>query len=147
MPSGNIMNTEQRLEANRIRIAEEVKTISKKKVLLVDDDPMVLLAVKSMILRLGCEVESAENGEVAVNKIKENNKAESTKYDLVFMDINMPIMNGYTATRQIKDLIALGEIIDVPIICLSAQDSDGHKKMAEELRFAEQSKSNNNINS
>lgn len=99
---------------------------------------MVLLAIKSMIAKLGYKVDTAENGEIAVNRIKENNLSTDKKYDLVFMDINMPVMNGYIATQTVKELVKTKEIYDVPIICLSAQDSDSHKKMCEVAGFAEQ---------
>lgn len=92
-----------------------------------------------MILKLKFEVDTAENGEVAVTRLKDNNISEDKKYNLVFMDINMPIMNGYTATKIIKDLISTHNLLDVPIICLSAQDTDSHKKECEECGFSEQS--------
>jgi len=54
-------------------------------------------------------VDVAENGELAVKKIKE------TPYDLVLMDLQMPVMDGYTATRKIR-----GFDMNTPIIALTA---------------------------
>ena len=118
---------------------EERKTdIPHNRILVVEDEPMVLLAIKSMISKLGINVDTAENGSIAVDRIRENNTSMDLKYDLVFMDINMPVMNGYVATQVIKDLVNADKLIDVPIICLSAQDCDTHKKMCEEAGFSEQ---------
>lgn len=112
----------------------------KKTILVVEDEPMVLMAMKSMIKRLNCNVDTAENGEIAVAKVKDMNKYMETKYSLIFMDINMPIMNGYAATKIIKNLIESKELFDSPILCLSAQDTQLHKKICEECGFSEQSK-------
>lgn len=106
----------------------ELSPTRKQRVLLVEDEPLVMLAEKQMIKSQGCEVDGAANGEVAVRAVKEKNLHRGTKYDLVLMDINMPVMNGYAASRCIKDMARRGEIIDVPIVCLSAQDSLEHRE-------------------
>ncbi len=112
-----------------------------KKVLIVEDEPLVLLAEQQMIRKMGCLVECAENGEVALKLVQAKNVKMETKYDLVLMDINMPVMNGYIASRKIKDAVQSGEIVDVPIVCLSAQESVEHKEKCEESGINERSNS------
>ncbi len=66
-----------------------------KKVLIVDDSALVRKQLSDIIEQLGFEVETAKNGQEGVNK------ATSFQYDVITMDINMPIMNGIDAVKQI----------------------------------------------
>ena len=66
------------------------------KVLVVDDSRDNLLLVHAYFKNLPYVIEDAENGEVAVEKFK------TGTYDVVLMDIEMPVMDGYTATRAIR---------------------------------------------
>lgn len=112
-------------------------TPNNNKVLIVEDEPLVLLAEKQMIKKMGCFVDTAENGELAVKMVCEQNKKLESKYGIILMDINMPIMNGYVASRKLKDLINKGEIMKTPIICLSAQDSKEHIEKCKECGILE----------
>ncbi len=103
------------------------------RVLVVDDDPMVLLAVGSMLKRLRCEVSTAANGEQAVEQVADRNNTEKENpIELVIMDANMPVMNGYDAAREITKMIREGKIQPAKIICLSAQDSCEHMKLCKD---------------
>ncbi|MEA3229107.1 MAG: chemotaxis-specific protein-glutamate methyltransferase CheB [Campylobacterota bacterium] len=66
-----------------------------KKVLIVDDSALVRKQLTEMIETLGFEIDIAKNGQEAVDK------AVSTQYDVITMDINMPVMDGIEAVRQI----------------------------------------------
>jgi len=79
------------------------------RVLLVEDVEFNIFVAEMMLNNWNAKVDKAENGEVAVQKVKDN------KYDLVLMDIQMPVMDGYTATRGIR-------LFDTttPIIALTA---------------------------
>jgi len=66
-----------------------------KKVLIVDDSALVRKQFKEMIETLGFEIDIAKNGQEAVDK------ATDTQYDIITMDINMPVLDGIEATRQI----------------------------------------------
>jgi PAS domain S-box-containing protein len=79
------------------------------KILLVDDNTVNLLVTKKMIASLGCQVHTATNGEEAIDKCKKED------FDLVLMDLQMPIMNGYDATQQIRKLNK-----SFPIVALTA---------------------------
>ena len=78
-------------------------------ILLVEDVEFNIFVAEMMLNNWNAKVDKAENGLVAINKIKENN------YDLVLMDIQMPVMDGYTATEEIRKFNKT-----VPIIALTA---------------------------
>jgi len=67
-----------------------------KKILVVDDSPTERLALTETLVRNGYEVVTAESGEEAINK------SSSELPDLILMDVVMPGMNGYQATRTIS---------------------------------------------
>jgi signal transduction histidine kinase/CheY-like chemotaxis protein len=82
------------------------------RVLLVDDHPMNREIGAALLALVGCQVETADNGEQAVAK------AARGGFDIILMDIHMPQMDGLAATRAIKALN--GGVGDVPIIAMSA---------------------------
>ena len=96
-------------------LTEENKSIDignlmiSKKVLLVEDNEINQLVAKKNLESFGLEVTCAINGKIAVEKAKENN------YDIIFMDLQMPVMDGYEASSRIREFNQ-----DVPIIALSA---------------------------
>ena len=92
-------------------------------VLAVDDEPINLLILEQFLAELGVTAEFAEDGEIAVAKAAEG------KYDLIMMDIQMPRLDGLSATKAIRQLPTGRE---VPIIALSANVLTEHRKYAEE---------------
>jgi CheY-like chemotaxis protein len=80
-------------------------------VLLVEDNDINRLYAKSILKNWECHIDVAENGLVAIEKIKNNS------YDVVLMDIQMPVMDGYEATKAIR---MMDQSADVPIIALTA---------------------------
>jgi CheY-like chemotaxis protein len=81
-------------------------------ILLVEDNDINRLYATSILKNWECKVDMAENGYVAVEKIKDNN------FDIVLMDIQMPVMDGFEATKAIRLGDAPGN--DIPIIALTA---------------------------
>lgn len=68
----------------------------------------------------------AENGAVAVEKVKNSSEGE---YDLILMDVQMPIMNGYEATKCIRALDSISKA-SIPIIAMTANAFDEDRKTA-----------------
>ncbi|MEI6890738.1 MAG: response regulator [Pontiella sp.] len=92
-----------------------MKTVQNKEVrILLVEDNLVNQKVASIILRkAGCIVDIANNGQDAVDQIQQE------RYDLVLMDCQMPIMDGFEATTKIR---AMSEpICNIPIIAITAQ--------------------------
>jgi len=83
-------------------------------ILLVDDYKHNRLIVQKYLKKTPLEIDIAENGEIAVETFK------AGSYDLVLMDMQMPVMDGYTATRKIRKFETEREMNRVPIIALSA---------------------------
>lgn len=81
-------------------------------VLLVEDNDINRLYAKSILKKWQCRTDTAENGLVAIEKIKTNS------YDVILMDIQMPVMDGYEATKAIRSMDA--PFKDLPIIALTA---------------------------
>jgi PAS domain S-box-containing protein len=87
------------------------------RVLLVEDNAVNQKVGRKFLERLGCQVSTAENGLEAVKIWAQE------KFDLVLMDIQMPGMDGYTATRQLRDLE--GARARTPIVALTADAMSG----------------------
>lgn len=81
------------------------------RVLLVEDNPVNQLVAKGMLGKLGCEVIVAAHGGEALDQL------EHSEFDLVLMDCNMPVMDGYEASRQIR---RSGRWPQLPIVALTA---------------------------
>ena len=91
-----------------------------KHILLVEDNELNREIAQEILREYGFRVDTAENGEVAVEKVS---TAAPGSYDLVLMDVQMPVMDGYTATRKIRALDDPARA-KIPILAMTANAFD-----------------------
>ncbi|MBQ9608921.1 MAG: amino acid permease [Lachnospiraceae bacterium] len=103
-------------DAGDVSSKEKNIDFSKMRLLLVDDMEINREIAEMLLEELGFTIETAENGKEALDKV-----AASTPgyYDVVLMDIQMPVMDGYTATENIRKLDNR-ELANVPIVAMTA---------------------------
>jgi len=94
-----------------------------RKVLLVDDHPVNRKVVGVMLAPFGCVVVEAEHGQAALDRL------ETEAFDVVLMDVNMPVMDGLEATRRIR---ARPEWAALPVIALTADVMDDQVRACRE---------------
>ncbi|WOG83863.1 hypothetical protein DCAR_0103041 [Daucus carota subsp. sativus] len=111
------------------------KPLGGKKILVAEDDMVLRKIACSVITKLGASVEICENGkevlEIVCKSLNDQRKQEASDvppYDYIFMDCQMPIMNGFEATRRIREEEE-HHGIHKPIIALSAHTSDSEIRM------------------
>ncbi|MBB1520989.1 response regulator [Aquipseudomonas guryensis] len=100
-----------RLDSSASQPAAQPNKLRQARVLLVEDNPVNQLVAKGMLAKLGCEVAVTAHGGEALSYLEKNS------VDLVLMDCNMPVMDGYEATRRIRQN---GRWPNLPIIALTA---------------------------
>ena len=106
----------------------EMPDFTGKCVLLAEDNEMNQLIAKEILTEAGFTVEIADDGQDALDKVKE---APAGHYDVIMMDIQMPRMDGYEAARQIR-LISDEKKASVPIVAVTANAFEEDKKTAME---------------
>jgi PAS domain S-box-containing protein len=89
------------------------------RILLVEDHPINREVAVELLHAVGLAVDTAENGRIAIEKIA------SRAYDLVLMDMQMPVMDGLTATREIRKQAAFAQL---PILAMTANAFDDDKR-------------------
>ncbi|XP_019057557.1 PREDICTED: LOW QUALITY PROTEIN: histidine kinase CKI1-like [Tarenaya hassleriana] len=133
-PAGNTENIQETPEPS------DGKCLAGKKVLVVDDQKMMALIASKKLMKLGAStVEKCYNGKEAVRLVKEQleqrdratDSMDVLPFDYIFMDCQMPEMDGYEATRQIRRAESRYGI-HVPIIAISAHEH-GSKEAKEAI--------------
>lgn len=84
-----------------------------KKILIVEDDKINVFLLERVLMPLKFDIEVAENGLIALEKFK------SQKFDLILMDLYMPVMNGFEATQKIREISNTPPIV---VISAAAQN-------------------------
>ena len=93
------------------------------RVLMAEDNRINAEFAKEMLEKLRCEVVAIRNGKEAV-EILQNDR----NFDLIFMDCQMPIMDGFEATKEVREYEKKSNLIHIPIIALTANAMNGDKE-------------------
>lgn len=99
------------ITATDLELEEKLTAISGSKILLVEDNMINQEVAVGLLVEAGLLVDTAENGEAALDKMRNDT------YDLVLMDMQMPVMDGITAAREIRKI---PELTKVPIVAMTA---------------------------
>ncbi len=128
-------------------VSEEVQVVSEEpaaidaRILVVEDNDTNLRVISSMLNKLGYEPDHAKNGKEALKVMEDN------RYNVVFMDCQMPVMDGYQATQAIRDMEKVGELdYQAKIIAMTGNAMEGDRErcieagmddyMAKPVRFS-----------
>ena len=90
------------------------KILAGKRILIVENDIPSRVLLEIILEELGCSFETAVNGQEGVDKVRQK------EFNIVLMDVRMPFMTGYEATKKIRETYK-----DLPIIALTAHAIDG----------------------
>jgi len=116
-------------EQHKQKLFPALENISEQKILLVDDDPFNLKILEKHLNHPKLILSFAENGKVAHEKYCE------ASYNVIFMDMEMPVMNGLEAVRAIREQEQSEKRKSVPIIALSGHDDDTARQKCAEAGF------------
>jgi signal transduction histidine kinase/ActR/RegA family two-component response regulator len=125
--AGEIENLSEGEEGCADKDIEEI-SMSGRRILLVDDNVLNRSIAKKLLNRNEIEVDEAVDGEMAVSQLE---KSQPGFYSAVLMDIQMPVMNGYEATKIIRQL-QRQDLANIPIIAMTANAFESDKQMAQE---------------
>jgi len=102
-----------------LQLEERAGGAHRARILMVEDDPANQYSVGFLLRSEGYEVLLAENGSEAITK------AEQERPDLILMDMMMPVMSGFEATRRLKQR---SDLRDIPVIALTAAAMAGDRE-------------------
>ena len=102
---------------------QKIAKLQTVKILFVEDEADLVTIITDTLQKLKANFETAENGEIALQKFKDIND-----FDLIVTDINMPVMNGLELIKHIKEIRP-----EMPVIIMSAHTEPEYIKSAEEL--------------
>ncbi|MGD9153739.1 MAG: response regulator [Gammaproteobacteria bacterium] len=100
--------------------------VSKKNILLIEDNKLAQKMATIVLKPLGCEVYTADTGAEAIIQFK------ARTYDLIFMDLGLPDIDGYTVTETMRELEEKCHT-HTPIIALTAHTEDEFRKNAKKI--------------
>lgn len=112
------IGSEKVLEKKRAINKTDTSNIKDSRVLLVEDNELNRLLANTILKQFGADVDEAENGAIAVDMMRQK------KYNIILMDVQMPVMDGVTATQIIRKEISKS----IPIIALTANAIKGKRE-------------------
>ena len=131
LPEGKVRKEEVQQEEEKAK--EHTESIVGKSALVVEDNELNQEIAKFILMEMGLEVTVAANGQEAVELFEQS--APDT-YQIIFMDVMMPVMNGYDATRTIRGL-ARPDAAKIPIVAMTANAFAEDVKAAEDAGMNE----------
>ena len=127
--------TNKKEEEQATVVPSIVSSFPDKRILVVEDNDLNREIAYELLQETGAEIETASDGLEAVNKVSASPEGY---YDFIIMDIQMPVMDGLEATRQIR-LLDRQDIKDLPIVAMSAN------AFAEDVRLSLEAGMNEHI--
>jgi len=118
--SPNILNKECDPEPKKGAVHYKFE---KTKILLVEDNEVNQQLMNNILTQSGIQVDIAHNGQDAVDKIKKALDNKKLLYDLILMDLQMPVLDGFSASRNIRKLVENNQMPEIPIIAITAHTS------------------------
>lgn len=119
----SVINSE---ENNKTSLAPKPQNLHSGRILLAEDNELNQEIAVEILNEAGFDVEVADNGQIAVDMLKES---EPGYYRLILMDVQMPVMNGYEATKTIRELENT-ELASIPILAMTANAFEEDKQTA-----------------
>ena len=118
------------------KISKRIDSKDAYSILIVDDNPLNIAVAKHLVSCHGYRVKTALYGQVAIDMILDNHKSLDP-IKLILMDCQMPLMDGYEVTRILKELMRQNKIETLPIIALTANDSEGDRETCLKARMSD----------
>jgi len=104
----------------------------RESILIVDDNSFNLMVAEATLQKLGYQTFTAMNGKEAIDAVEKITK-DGVSLSIIFMDLQMPIMDGYDATLELKKKMKEKIIPNIPIVALSANDQEADKQKCWEV--------------
>lgn len=125
LADSSVVNKEEEELVSQTSHNENPQWPSNTKILLVDDDPVNQMVAEELLKVIGLQTHTASNGAKALEILEQ---AQDKPYTLVFMDCQMPVMDGYEASSAIRNGKAGKQYKNIPIIAMTANAMAGDRE-------------------